>query len=155
MNWTFDDYTLKTGVTVADKTPYASLTEFGALVALGPTADDAIAALRSKFEERIAYLHARGEPVPKPGNQGSVKFAPDNEIRSMAPEVEDFWEHILHTPYRTSFVSNESTLASWEQYCGGRVEVIRRVKERYGTDITEFYDLPVPQLLMRINNRCA
>lgn len=155
MIWTFDDYTLKTGVTIADNAPYASLKEFGALVATGPTLDAAIATLRVKFEERIDYLHTRGEAIPAPGDQGSVKFAPDDQIRSMVPEVEEFWEHILHISYRTSFVSNESTFASWEHYCGGRVELIRRVKERYGVDITEFYDLPIPQVLRKIDKPCA
>ncbi len=52
----------------------------------------------------------------------------------------------------TSFVSNESRLSSWEHYVGGREQLIARVWEQYGVDISPFYNDPIPDVLTHIRD---
>jgi hypothetical protein len=56
---------------------------------------------------------------------------------------------LLGTSYSTSFVSNESTLDVWGYMYvpGGRQELVARVKARYGVDITDEYEKPIPIIL--------
>jgi hypothetical protein len=46
-------------------------------------------------------------------------FAPNDEVESLRPFVDEFWSRILETSYSTSFVSNESNLNPWQHYVGG------------------------------------
>jgi len=157
MSWTFEDYTLETGFTTAGQRPVASLKEFFALAATGPTHEVAVEQLRVAFGKRVAYLRQAGEPLPPPGGPPQKpKFAKDCQIRSLTPIVEEFWCEILGTSYATSFVSDEGTLASWDHYCeGGRQEVIERVKRYYGMDISDMYDLPIPHVLRILKGNVA
>jgi hypothetical protein len=80
-----------------------------------------------------------------------LTFAPNDQVEALRPFVDEFWAEVLGTSYTTSFISNESRLSSWERYVpGGRTALIRKVKERYGVDITTFYDDPIPDVLARI-----
>jgi hypothetical protein len=85
-------------------------------------------------------------------DQGHIPIAWIDEFACLSAQlVSDFWEHILGTSYATSFVSNQSQLSTWEHYCrGGKEEVIQRVKERYGVDISALYDEPIPAVLKHI-----
>src|SRR5207244_9875908 len=102
MSWNFEDYTLETGFTNAEQMPFASLKEFFALAATGPTHEVAVEQLRVAFDRRVAYLREHGEPLPTPGGPPQKgTFANDDEIRSLAPVVEEFWREILNTSYAT------------------------------------------------------
>ncbi len=120
------------------------------MIADGATEEEARRKLRPRFDERVQLLQSRGEQLPLPGSGKRVPgFAPNDQIEQFRPLVADFWEHILESSYSTSFVSNESTLDVWEQMYvpGGRQELIDRVKARYGVDITDEYEKPIPNLL--------
>lgn len=92
------------------------------------------------------------------GNQAALnrkdtepfKFAPNDEIEALRPFVDDFWSRVLETSYATSFVSNESNLDAWEHYAGGRQQLIDRVNDAYGIDITPYYDEPIAKILRRL-----
>jgi hypothetical protein len=85
-----------------------------------------------------------------------VGFAPNDQIEALRPFVDEFWSEILGTSYLTSYVSNQSQLDTWERYVpGGRAALIERVKQRYGVDISEFYDEPLPLVLRRIREESA
>jgi hypothetical protein len=157
MSWTFEDYTLVAGFTSAGQIPVASLKEFFALAATGSTHEIAVEQLRLAFDRRVASLQERGEPLPTPGGPPEKgTFAKDDEIKSLAPVVEEFWREILNTSYATSFVSDESILATWEHYChGGKQEIVERVKRYYGTDISDIYDLPIPHVLRSLTGNVA
>lgn len=153
----FENYRIKTGYTRADHVPYASIEEFFSLITIGTTHDEAIRNLRPEFEERVRLMKERGEPIPLPGSgRAKPRFAPSDQIEALRPFVEEFWADILGTSYATSFVSNESQLSSWDHYLsGGRAELIRRVKEKYGVDISAYYDEPIPAVLRRIQDASA
>jgi hypothetical protein len=157
MSWNFEDYTLETGFADARQIHFSSLKEFFALSATGPTREIAVQKLRVAFDRRVAYLREAREPIPTPGGPPQKgTFAKDDEIRSLALVVDEFWREIFNTSYATSFVSDESTLASWEHYCqGGRQEIIGRVKRYYGTDISDIYDLPIPHVLRSLKANVA
>ncbi len=150
----FEDYRIKTGYTNVGHVPYASIEEFFALVATGATHNEAIWKLRPEFERRIACMKERGEPIPLPGSgKGRARFASNDQIAALRPLVDEFWSEILGTSYATSFVSNESRLSTWDHYLsGGRAELIRKVKEKYGVDISSCYDEPIPAVLQRIRD---
>ena len=153
MTYRFEDYAIKTGKLRYRSGYWASIEEFASLVADGPTEEEATSKLRPRFNERVQLLQHRGEPLPRPGSGKRVpKLAPYDQIERFRPLVDDFWEHILGTSYSTSFVSNESTLEVWEQMYvpGGRQELIARVKARYGVDITDEYEQPIPNILRTI-----
>jgi hypothetical protein len=73
-----------------------------------------------------------------------VEFAPNDQVEALRPFVDEFWSRILETSYATSFVSNESTLESWQHYVGGRVELIERVRLAYGVDTASTTTSPYP-----------
>lgn len=156
MTYRFEDYAIKTGK-LRDRPGYwASIEEFASLIADGVTEEEARHKLRPKFDERVQLLQSRGEQLPLPGSGKRVPgFAPNDQTEQFRPLVADFWEHILGTSYSTSFVSNESTLDVWEQMYvpGGRQELIARVKERYGVDITDEYEEPIPIILRIIADK--
>ena len=79
-----------------------------------------------------------------------IEFAPNDEIEELRPFVDEFWQLIFRTSYDTSFVSNESTLDSWEHYVGDREAVIKQVQWFYGVDISPYYDEPIPKVLRNI-----
>jgi len=147
----FENYKIQTGYTNAENIPYAGIEEFFALSALGATHEEAIEKLKVKFEERIKYMRERGQRIPLPGEREAPRFAPNDQIEALRPFVDEFWLEILGTSYATSFVSNESKLNSWEHYVlGGRSSLIKKVKEKYSVDISDFYDEPIPIVLRRI-----
>jgi len=148
----FENYRIHTGYTRAGHVPYASIREFPFLMATGETHNEAIWNLRPIFEERIRQMKERGEPVPLPGSgRAKARFAPNDQIEALRPLVDEFWSEILGTSYATSFVSNESSLSSWDHYLpGGRAELIQKVKEKYGVDISSYYDEPIPVILRRL-----
>ena len=92
-----------------------------------------------------------------PGRKTSrPKFAPNDQVESLRPFVDEFWSEILGTSYSTSFVSNGSVLSSWEHYLsGGREELIQKIKDKYGVDIADYYDEPIPIVLTRIKETSA
>jgi predicted RNase H-like HicB family nuclease len=153
----FETYRIKTGYTNAGHVPYASIDEFFALTATGETHDEAIWNLRPKFEERVRQMQERGEPIPLPGSgKAKPQFAPNDQIEALRPLVDEFWSEILGTSYATSFVSNISRFSSWDHYLsGGRSELIQKVKEKYGVDISAYYDEPIPVVLRRIHDASA
>ncbi|MDH3346504.1 MAG: hypothetical protein OEM02_00190 [Desulfobulbaceae bacterium] len=80
-----------------------------------------------------------------------VTFAPNDQVEKLRPFVDEFWSLILRTSYDTSFVSNESTLDSWQSYVsGGKDALIERVKWYYGVDIISYYDQPIPNVLAKV-----
>jgi hypothetical protein len=98
----------------------------------------------------IALAFLFGPRLPGKG-KSKPKFAPNDQVESLRPFVDEFWSDILGTSYSTSFVSNGSVLSSWEQYLpGGRDELIQKVKDKYGVDISDYYDEPIPVVLTRI-----
>jgi predicted RNase H-like HicB family nuclease len=150
MTYHFEDYAIRTGKLRYRPGYWASIEEFGSLIADGLTEEEARRKLRPKFDERVQLLQSRGEPLPLPGSGKRVpKLAANDQIEQFHPLVADFWEHILGTSYSTSFVSNESTLDVWAQMYvpGGRQELIARVKARYGVDIADEYEKPIPIIL--------
>ena len=152
----FEDYRIKTGHTRVDHVPYACTEEFFSLIATGTTEDEAIWNLRPVFEQRVRWMKERGEPIPSPGSgRARARFAPNDQIEALRPFVDEFWSEILGTAYATSFVSNESRLSTWaERYLpGGRAELIQKVKDRYGVDISAYYDEPIPVVLRRIQEQ--
>lgn len=150
----FENYRIQTGYTNVGHVPYASIREFPSLVATGETPDEAIWNLRAVFEQCVRQMQEMGEPVPLPGSgRAKVQFAPNDQVEVLRPLVDEFWSEILGTSYSTSFVSNQSSLSSWDHYLsGGRIEVIERVKEKYGVDISAYYDEPIPFILRRIHD---
>jgi len=152
----FEDYRIKTGHTCVDHVPYACIDEFSSLIATGTTEDEAIWNLRPVFEQRVRWMKERGEPIPLPGSgRARARFAPNDQIESLRPFVDEFWSEILGTSYGTSFVSNESRLSMWaERYLpGGRAELIQKVRAKYGVDISAYYDEPIPVVLRRIQEQ--
>jgi len=79
-----------------------------------------------------------------------IDFAPNDEIVTLRPFVDEFWQIIFRTSYDTSFISNESTLDAWVHYVGDREAVIKRVQWFYGVDISLYYDEPIPKVLSNI-----
>lgn len=95
------------------------------------------------------------EMLPGSG-ESKPQFAPNDEMESLRPFVDEFWSDILGTSYSTSFVSNGSLLSSWEHYLsGGRDELIKKVKDKYRVDISEYYYEPIPVVLTHIKDRSA
>ena len=83
----------------------------------------------------------------------TIEFAASDKIEERRGIIEEFWRDILGTDYRTSFVSNESTLDSWEHYVpGGRENVIQKVKKKFGVDISGYYDEPIVKVLDHIES---
>lgn len=151
----FEDYDVKIGELRNRRGYWASIEEFGSLIADGQTEEEAMHKLRPKFEERARWLQSRGEPLPLPGSGKRLPtFAPNDQIEKLRPLVDDFWEQVLGISYNISFVSNESTFDAWE-HCvpGGRQELIARIKAIYGVDITEYYDKPIPTILRIISEK--
>jgi hypothetical protein len=150
----FEDYKIKTGYTNVGHVPIASLEEFFALTGTGDTHEEAISQLKDEFYKRIDLMEQRGEPIPRPGSgKARARFADSDQVESLRPFIDEFWSEILGTSYLTSFVSNKSRLSSWEHYVsGGRPSLIRRVKEKYGVDISDFYDEAIPVVLRRIRD---
>ncbi len=153
----FEDYKIKLAYTNVGHVPCAGIEEFFALAAAGGDHDEAISNLRQVFEERVKHMKERGEPIPLPkSGKGKAQFAPNDQIDSLHPFIDEFWSDILGTSYSTSFVSNSSMLTSWEHYLsGGRPELIRKVKEKYNVDISAYYDEPIPIVLTRIRDANA
>jgi len=152
----FEDYKIQTGYTNAGHVPYAYIEEL-ALGAMGETHDEAIRDLRLDFEERLRLTRGKGQSVPLPGSgRPKAYFAPNEQIEALRPLVDEFWSEILGTSYTASFVSNESQFSSWE-HClpGGRTELIQKVKDKYGVDITPCYDESIPVVLRRIRDALA
>ena len=156
MTYRFEDYDIQTGKFRDRPVYWASIEEFGSLIAEGQTEEEAIHKLLPKFQERVYELQSHGKPLPLPGSGKPVfTFAPNDQIEQFRPLVDDFWERILGTSYSTSFVSNESTLQVWEQLYvrGGRQEIVARVKAIYGVEITDDYERPLPIVLRIISEK--
>jgi hypothetical protein len=114
-------------------------------------------AVYRRFRRRKAYRVFREHPsgidriCKRSGN--TIEFAASDKIEERRDITEEFWRDILGTDYRTSFVSNESTLDSWEHYVpGGRDSVIQKVKNRFGVDISGYYDEPIVKVLDHIES---
>ena len=155
-DYRFEDYDIETGYT-REGLAYASIREFASLIAPGATHEEAVEELRRAFQSRVEFMRRNSERIPRPGSKpGRVGFAPNDQIEALRPFVDEFWSEILGTSYLTSYVSNQSQFDAWEQYVpGGRAALIERVKQRYGVDISEFYDEPLPLVLRRIRDQSA
>jgi hypothetical protein len=146
----FEDYEIHVRYRNVDRMPYAAIDEFFSLVATGDSPEHAVENLRGQFDERIEWMIRSDEPIPRPGTgRAQPRFAPNDQVEAFRPFVDEFWSEILGTSYLTSFVSNKSRLSTWEQYVlGGRPALVQKVKDRYGVDITPFYDDPIPDVLV-------
>ena len=150
----FEEYQIHTGYTRSGHVPYATIKEFAALVGTGSTHEDALADLKRQFHLRVARMLDAGEQVPAPGSPSErVRFASNKLVEAQRPFIDDFWQDVLGVSYAKSYVSDESTLSAWEHYVGGRDNLIAKVQQLYGVDISPFYDEPVSTLLVKI--RCA
>jgi len=151
----FDDYAIQTGYT-QEGMAWAAINEFFALSAIARTHEEAIRKLRTDYSRRVKSMEAEGRPLPKPGsNAERARFAKHDRMDTLRPVAEAFWRDILGTSLETSFISDESTLSSWEHYGGGRAVLIERTRQRYGVDIAEVYDLPIPDVLERLRGRAG
>jgi predicted RNase H-like HicB family nuclease len=155
MTHRFEDYCVQTGVLRSGEGYYASIEEFPALVDMGQSIEEAKANLRLRFNERIQYLNNIGSTIPAPGGgKAKIKFAPNDQIEALRPLVDYFWADVLGTSYSQSYVSNESKLEDWEHYVsGGRTEIISRIVERFGIDISDCYGESVVNVLRKIDSR--
>jgi predicted RNase H-like HicB family nuclease len=154
MTYRFEEYSVQTGVLRSGEGYYASIEEFPALVDMGQSIEEATANLRLRFDERIQYLNNIGSAIPVPSSgKAKIEFAPNDKVEALRPLVDYFWADVLGTSYNQSYVSNESKLEDWEHYIsGGRAEIISRVVERFGIDISDCYDESVVNVLRKIDS---
>jgi hypothetical protein len=97
-----------------------------------------------------------GEEIPAPGSgRGRAKFASNERLQTMETLLSDFWDRILGVSLVSSFVSDKSTLDSWEHYVGGRENLIQRVRDNYGVDIAPVYEMLLPDVLIYISERAS
>jgi hypothetical protein len=156
MQWQFEDYEVHTSYTDQDHTPIAFIKEFFALTAMGVDHKKAISKLRIEFDKRIQLMKNEGRDIPAPGSPPEKgRFAPSDRIEALRPFIDEFWREVLGTSYETSFVSNLSTLQPWEQYVGGREQLIKKVLEKYGVDISGVYEMSIPDVFIYIRKHAA
>jgi hypothetical protein len=132
----------------------ASIEEFFALVGAGSTEEQARRSLERVFNERVSRMARAGEAIPAPGSgRAKARFASTRQIEALGPFVDQFWSGVLGSRGDFKFISDETTLSEWENTIpGGRDEVIRRTYQRYGFDISPYYDGRAWEVLKRIKD---
>jgi hypothetical protein len=143
--WELSDYPLRFREQAQDGTGKfprwkAQIVNWGVMIGLGSTKDEAYANLQTEFDQ---FAKSQGE-MPRPGAKARIRFAPTREIDKYAIVANGFFGKILGRDYRDCFVSDQSSL--WD-FCppsespeNFQAKMLRKIKETYGCDVSDIKD---------------
>lgn len=83
------------------------------------------------------------------------EYSRTERIQNLKPFLEDFFDKVLGFSLGECFVSDESYLSDWEGLFdkSAKKEIIEKAKQLYNVDISEYYDLPIYEVLEIITKR--
>ena len=138
--WTIENYPIRVCFQPANKTSYpsrlkpiqwtASVINWPAMSGNGNTKQEALAALRRRFE----LFKAKERKLPRPGTKVPIEFAVSNRVKQRPELAKEFSQQILEVDW--AWISDESSLWDFhgEETNDRFVEKIRRV---YGVDVSD------------------
>jgi predicted RNase H-like HicB family nuclease len=154
--WTLDDYPIRVRFQKPAASPdasrrklipwFADVISWPAISGHGETREEAIAALRSRFEEFVAS----GESLPRPGTRVPFKIAPSDRVSQHPDLAKDFTERVLNLDW--VFITDKSSL--WDFHSDETndkcVDAIRRV---YGVDVSDITSANLADIFDRIEEQ--
>jgi hypothetical protein len=125
----------------------AQIDGWGVIIGSGNTREEALAQLAANFENEKARRASEGKPLPRPGTDVPIQFAPTRRIAAHGPLVDDFIRRVLALPW--AFLSDESRLWDFHQNDSNDA-YLDRIRSVYSVDCSDLADAPLIDILDRI-----
>ena len=128
--------------------PYlARVLKWWVLTGGGDTPQQAMQDLAMRFDKIKADWRGQGKPLPRPGTEVPIEFAPSEHIHAHPELTEDFIKHVLGLEW--AFVSDGSSLSDFHTK-EANDEFHAKIMERYGVDVSDIESGNVAEILDRI-----
>jgi len=115
----------------------------------GETRADALADLRSTFQNVCAARSRDGKPLPRPGVEVPLEFACRDRIEAVHELADDFIHRVLG--FEWAFISDESSL--WDFHTETTNEAfVTKIREVYCVDVTDLESAHLCEILERIEH---
>ena len=155
-DWKLADYPIELRTQEPDTTPRPSrlkLNRFAAsivnwdLSGTGDTPAEALDDLRHSFESVEAARKEEGKPLPRPGVNVPIEFAPRDRVKKHAELSKDFIQRVLGLPW--AFISDESSLWDFheEETNDG---LLAKIREIYGVDVSDIGSARLWEIFERV-----
>jgi len=128
--------------------PYAArIVNWWVMTGLGNTPEEAMNELAGQFSQMKDNRHREGKPMPRPGTNVPIEFAPSDGVYAHPDLTDDFIRRVLGLDW--AFVSDQSSL--WDFHEGQTNEaLIAKIKELYGVDVSDIESGHLATILDRI-----
>jgi hypothetical protein len=151
-DWELDDYPIRYEFyEKSKKRPAfwnATIIGWVAMWSSGKTRKDAFQNLKRRF---LAYKN-RGDTLYRPGIDAPIKWASTTEVSKYRTLSIEFFEKILNITNNRWWISDQSSL--WVMVePEARPDVIKRIQERYGVDISDIEDGNFVTIFKRITGQ--
>jgi hypothetical protein len=125
---------------------WAQIIGWFAMFGPGQTKEEALAELRSKFED---YKNS-GKKLPRPGTEVAIVRSPTTQIQQYEGLAVDFFDKILKADYYECFISDDSSL--WDFHLGESNRLLhRRIALYYKVDISDIENGNLVEIFKRIS----
>ncbi len=113
----------------------------------GDSRQEALNDLRAKFLTRKAKLAEEGKPLPRPGTNVSIEFAPQERVNAHPDLAQDFIHRVLELPW--AFISDQSSL--WDFHTEETSDALfAKIREVYSVDVSDIESGNLSEILDRI-----
>jgi hypothetical protein len=86
-------------------------------------------------------------------NKGDLDYAETKRVKSHEDLTIDFLDKILGLNYYDCFISDETSLADFNEDEEFKLDIIGKVKDIYGVDITDTFDKKLVDVLDKIKSK--
>jgi hypothetical protein len=100
-----------------------------------------------RFEKMKADWQRQGKPLPRPGSEVPIEFAPSEHVHAHPELTDDFIRRVLGLDW--AFVSDASSL--WDFHTNETNDAFHtKIKETYGVNVSDIESGNLAQILDRI-----
>lgn len=113
----------------------------------GASKAEALDALGEQFAKRKSDWLKKGKPLPRPGVNVPIEFAPRERIGAHAKLAEDFMHRILGL--EEAWISDKSSL--WDfHFDETNEELLAKIRQVYGVDVSDIESAKLWEIFERI-----
>jgi len=125
----------------------ARVVKWWVLTGGGDTAQQVVRELTVQFDKIKTDWQHRGKPLPRPGTEVPIEFAPSEHVHAHSELTEDFIRRVLGLDW--AFVSDGSSL--WDFHTNETNDALHaKIKETYGVDVSDIESGNLAEILDRI-----
>jgi hypothetical protein len=156
-DWDLKDYPIEFRTQGPEPSPRPSRLKLNPFVAAivnwwlsgtGETREEALVDLRHHFENAKAFRKESGEPLPRPGTNAPISYAPHGRVDAHRELSADFIRRILGV--ECAWISDESSL--WDFHFEETNDaLLAKIQEVYGVDVSDIESARLCEIFERIS----